>query len=155
MRRQPIPGEQLRDLSGAIWLGLGVLTVSGAVLFGMNPSKYLHNGGFVAKMIVVAVLMLNGLLLHGRLATFRPSALILLAGAVSSVSWYGSLAIAMFKAKVGLSLVSYLSLYALAIVIVWRIYVSLFAKLGRAAPGQGAAPQPATDQALRQQSVAA
>jgi hypothetical protein len=128
VRRQPVPTELIRDLSVAIWLGLAILTASGLVLFAFEPSHYLRISGFVAKMIVVAVLVINGILLHRRIDRFRPSPLMLLAGAISSVSWYGSLTIAMYKSQLHFAVADYLALYCLAIVVVWRVYVSVFAK---------------------------
>ena len=126
VRRQPLPVELLRDLSMAIWLGLSILTVSGLVLFAFEPSRYIHLSGFVAKMVVVAILVLNGSLLHRRLDHFRPSPLMLLGGAVSSVSWYASLTIALFKTQLGLGVAEYLALYGLAVVLVWRMYAGMF-----------------------------
>ena len=128
-RRVPVAGDLLGDLSMVIWLGLAVLTVSGIVLFAQSPATYVHNAGFVAKMVMVAALMLNGALLHRYVRAFRLSRWTLLAGAVSSVSWYGSLLVAVFKNRVALPLWTYLSVYALAVVLVWGAYVMLLARL--------------------------
>jgi hypothetical protein len=129
LTRRPVPVDQLRDLSWVIWLGVAVLTLSGLLLFALSPSSYLHNSGFIAKMVIVGLLILNGAVLHGRITTFRVSLVTLLCGAVSIVSWYGSLIIAMYKSKLHLTVPDYLSLYLLAVVVVWRVYCSLFARL--------------------------
>jgi hypothetical protein len=128
VRRQPVPAELIRDLSLAIWLGLAILTLSGLALFAFNPSLYVHLSGFIAKMIVVVILVINGILLQRRVHRFRPSPLMLLGGAISAVSWYGALTIAMYKSKLGFNVADYLALYALAVVLVWRMYASMFAK---------------------------
>ena len=126
VRGGPFPTDQLKDLSWAIWIGVATLTASGLLLFAMKPTTYLHSSGFVAKMIVVGVLVLNGLVLHARLSTLRLSTVALLFGAISSVSWYASLAIAMFRSKVHLSVIDYMSIYLIAIAIVWRLNWCLY-----------------------------
>jgi hypothetical protein len=126
VRGEPFPTDQLKDLSWAIWIGVATLTASGLLLFAMKPTTYLHSSGFVAKMIVVGVLVLNGLVLHMRLSTLRLSTVALLFGAISSVSWYASMAIAMFRSKVHLSVVDYMSIYLIAIAIVWRLNWRLY-----------------------------
>ena len=126
VRAEPFPIEQLRDLSWAIWIGVATLALSGLLLFAMKPSSYLHSSGFMAKMIVVGVLILNGLVLHVRLSQLRLSMVALLFGAISTVSWYASMAIAMFRGKVHLSVIDFLSLYLIAIVMVWRLNWRLY-----------------------------
>jgi hypothetical protein len=119
----PHPAEQLRYLSQAIWLGLAVLGVSGVALFALQPSAYLHSSGFVAKMIVVAVLMGNGVYLHRQIPKLRIGPTTFLSGSISTVSWYSALAIAMFRGHVQLSVVGYLSVYLAAVAIAWVSYV--------------------------------
>ena len=125
VRHLPYPTDLLRDLSYVIWAGLAVLTASGVALFVEKPSLYLHNSGFVAKLILVAVLMANGVYLHRRLERFTVGPVTLLAGAVSTVSWYGALIIAMFKTQVHLPLVAYLAIYVSAVLVTWVMYRSL------------------------------
>jgi hypothetical protein len=126
VRGGPFPTDQLKDLSWVIWIGVAILTASGLLLFAMKPTSYIHNSGFVAKMIVVGVLILNGLVLHGRLSNLRLSTTTLLIGSISSVSWYAAMAIAMFRSKVHLSVVDYLSIYLMAIAIVWSLNCRLY-----------------------------
>jgi hypothetical protein len=141
-RGGPFPTDQLKDLSWAIWIGVATLTASGLLLFAMKPTTYLHSSGFVAKMIVVGVLILNGLVLHSRLSTLRLSTAALLLGAISTVSWYASMAIAMFRSKVHLSVIDYMSIYLIAIAIVWRLnwrlYEHFASRYGPALPSESA-----------------
>jgi len=125
VRRQPHPTMLLRDLSLAIWFGLAILTASGLALFAESPEPLLHNSGFIAKMVVVAVLMLNGVFLHRQLPDFKLSGGTLLAGAISSVSWYGALLLAMFKTRFHLELTDYLGIYVAAVFLVWTGYTKV------------------------------
>jgi hypothetical protein len=130
VRGGPFPTDLLRDLSWAIWIGIATLTASGLMLFAMKPTTYLHNSGFLAKMIVVGVLVLNGLILHARVPGLRLSPATLLLGAISTVSWYGSMAIAMFKSEVDLSVIDYISIYLIAIAAMWRLNCRLYESFG-------------------------
>lgn len=125
-RRIPVPVASLRDLSYVIWTGLAVLTASGVGLLAESPSVYLHNSGFIAKLVLVAVLMLNGAYLDGRMERFNLGPVTLFAGAVSTVSWYGALVLAMFKTEVRLPLAIYLAAYASAVLVTWNVYRSLY-----------------------------
>ncbi len=125
VRREPHPTALLHDLSLAIWIGLAILTASGLALFADDPGPLLRNNGFIAKLVVVGVLMLNGLLLHRQLPVFKLSGGTLLAGAISSVSWYGALVLAMFKTTLHLELADYLGLYVAAVIVVWTGYIQL------------------------------
>jgi hypothetical protein len=126
VRGGPVPTDLLTDLSWVIWLGVAILTASGLMLFAMKPTTYLDSSGFVAKMIVVGVLILNGLFLHTRLSRLRLSMTTLLFGAISTVSWFGSMAIAMFRNQVHLNVLDYMGTYLVAIVLVWRFNCRLY-----------------------------
>ena len=136
VRGGPIPADLVKDLSWAIWIGVAILTASGLALFEMKPTTYLHSSGFVAKMIVVGVLILNGSVLHARLSKLGLSTATLLFGAISTVSWYASMAIAMFKSEVRLSVIDYLSVYLITIAIVWRLNCRLYERFGSRQRGQ-------------------
>ncbi|MGH9056724.1 MAG: hypothetical protein ACRDYY_12835 [Acidimicrobiales bacterium] len=136
-RTEPAPREQLIHLSRSIWLGLALLGASGAALFALNPSSYLHSAGFIAKMVLVAGLVLNGIFLHPRLSKLRMSRGVVVSGAISVVSWYGSLAIAMFRTELDLTLPAYVSLYALAVAIVSVLYLVVHAHLGSSGGAAG------------------
>lgn len=130
-RSEPQPREHLIHLSQSIWLGLALLGVSGVALFALKPSDYLHSSGFIAKMILVAGLTANGIFLHRRLPRLRVSTATLFSGAVSIVSWYGALAIAMFRSQLNLTLPDYLGLYGLSVVGVSLLYIISHAYLRR------------------------
>jgi hypothetical protein len=141
LRGGPFPSDQLKDLSWAIWIGVAILSASGLLLFALKPTTYIHSSGFVAKMIVVGVLIINGFVLHGQLSKFRLSIATLLFGSISSVSWYGSMAIAMFRDKIHLSVIDYLTIYLMAIAIVWslncRLYDRFLSRYRRGVRGDG------------------
>lgn len=53
------------ELGGwCVSIGLGILLVSGALLFSLDPEKYLASSKFLVKMTVVLLLIINGFLLH-------------------------------------------------------------------------------------------
>ena len=47
-----------------VWIGLGILFVSGLLLFSTNPAGYLDSSKFLIKMGIVLVIFLNGLVFH-------------------------------------------------------------------------------------------
>ena len=67
VRDRVIGAVELRFLrlgSIFVWMGLGVLIVSGALLFSTNPAGYLASSKFVFKMFVVLVILINGIVFH-------------------------------------------------------------------------------------------
>jgi|GEM_PF-4263595 len=120
----------MRYFSKIVWAGIGILSVSGLGLFLMSPSKYLGSPGFLAKMVAVAVLIINGYFLNfyvtARLTTFNFSQkyarsdsawkvrkLSMIFGAVSAVSWYSALFFAEFKDYYHVSFYVYILVYLL------------------------------------------
>lgn len=118
----------MRSFSQVVWIGLGLLVVSGAGMFLSDTDKYLHSTGFMAKMLLVAVLVINGLFLNfystARLTTFnfsqkytkrgaawRARKLSFVFGAISAVTWYSVLGIALFKDFLSLPLFVYIAAY--------------------------------------------
>ncbi|HZX49582.1 MAG TPA: hypothetical protein VFE94_00320 [Candidatus Paceibacterota bacterium] len=89
--------------SKMIWAGLGVLVISGTLLFFLNPEGYMASSKFQLKMTVVAIIIANGIVLHLNfipklkaatkigdinVAEFvRQNPFILVSGVVSMVSW--------------------------------------------------------------------
>lgn len=89
--------------SKMIWTGLAILVISGTLMFFLNPETYMASSKFQLKMLVLAVIILNGLVLHIKfipkfkaatregtmnVAEFiRGNPLILVSGVVSMVSW--------------------------------------------------------------------
>lgn len=54
----------LKIMSVFVWIGLGLLIISGTGLFFTDPEKYTHSTKFIAKMTIVGILTLNGLVFH-------------------------------------------------------------------------------------------
>jgi len=124
----------MRLFSIMIWIGIAILFVSGVGLFLLHPRLYLSIPGFIAKMIFVAVLIINGLFLNyyvtTRLTTFnfsehyarrdaawRARKLSFVFGAVSTTTWYSVIFVAMFKTMLSFTLTEYLLIYFALLVI--------------------------------------
>ncbi len=56
--------ETLDNLSWVIWTGLGILVVTGLLLFYPSSSQLLASSLFLAKMVAVSVILVNGLILN-------------------------------------------------------------------------------------------
>lgn len=101
--------KALKVGSKAIWVGILILVASGALLFFLDPDKYLNSSKFLAKMTIVAVIIANGILYHlyhiPKLArekdtqfTFSNNKKIFLSGAITFASWTFALALGSIKA---------------------------------------------------------
>lgn len=67
MRDVRIEKTELRFMrigSIMVWSGLAILIISWALLFGMDMEKYLDSSKFLAKMSIVAIIVLNGIFFH-------------------------------------------------------------------------------------------
>jgi uncharacterized membrane protein len=124
----------MRSFSAIVWVGIGILTVSGTGLFLLKPAAYLASAGFLAKMVVVGILIVNGLFLNfyttARLTTFnfsekyarhnaawRIRKLSFVFGAISGVSWYAALILAQFKAYYSVSFYTYIAVYGVVLLV--------------------------------------
>ena len=103
----------LRACGTLVWIGLFILIVSGTGIFFLDMEKYLNSNKFLAKMTIVTILMINGVIFHivhiPRLLRHAgqhfPSSdefmhkrpLLLISGAVSVVSWSWALVLGMMK----------------------------------------------------------
>lgn len=107
--------QVLQTISQAIWFGLGLLVLTGIGLYLPDSARLLASSKFVAKVAIVAVLIINGIALHyfvspklvrisfgikhlhqpGELHRLRKLAYAL--GAISIVSWYSAFALGMVK----------------------------------------------------------
>ncbi len=90
-----------------VWVGLGIIVISGALLFFEHPDRYLESSKFLAKMTIVGILIINGIFfhavhiprLHRHIGVHFPSSdefmravpLLLISGTVSVVSWGSAL----------------------------------------------------------------
>ncbi len=131
----------LHVLSEVIWVSLGLFWVSGIGLFLTNISGYLNSSKFMTKMIIIAVIMINGLVLNyyisprlatisfkkshkhmpGEMRRFRKVAFAL--GALSLTSWYLALILGMLR-SIPLSVPVALGVYVL--IVAGAITVSQF-----------------------------
>jgi hypothetical protein len=119
---------RMKILSQVVWVGLGILALSGLGLFLLSPEYFLATPGFLAKMTVVLVLTINGLFLNfyatSRLTSFtftdqypsgsplgRARKLSFLFGSISLVSWYTAFFVAMLKGVFPLPYVGYVIIY--------------------------------------------
>ncbi|MDP3900785.1 MAG: hypothetical protein Q8Q38_00365 [bacterium] len=119
-----------------VWIGIAILLVSGLFLVFENPQRYLASSKFLAKMTIVAVIILNGAVFHlhhiPRLYRhaghhfpssdefMRKAPFLLGSGVVSVVSWVSALVLgASHKLPYGYFTImaGYLVILALALVI--------------------------------------
>ncbi len=99
--------------SKMVWGGLLVIVLSGLGLFLTKPDVYLASSKFQAKMTIVTVIILNGIifhrshlpLMHRHAETHFPSSdefmrrrpLLLASGVISMVSWTSAIILGMLK----------------------------------------------------------
>jgi hypothetical protein len=99
--------------SWSVGIGLGLLILSGLGMFSLDPEKYLASAKFLAKMTIVAVLIVNAFILHNlqiphlehisrndlstRTAFAKNRTVFLLGGVVSVVSWLSALTLGAFR----------------------------------------------------------
>ncbi len=97
-----------------VWVGLGVLILSGIGLFTTDPALYMESSKFLAKMSIVLIIAINGVLFHtshlprierhagGHLPSsdefMRKKTFLLSSGAVSFVSWTAALILGSLRA---------------------------------------------------------
>lgn len=122
--------KTLRVLSGIIWIAIILVVLSGIALYASNPARYNETPKFLAKMIIVVVILANGLLLNlyisphlseikfeketrQQLRQFRKIAFA--SGAISLTSWYSALVLGSLR-KIPLTLTTILSVYVILLV---------------------------------------
>lgn len=124
----------LHQVSQVIWVGLGILILSGIGLYLPNMEALNMSTKFISKVIIVAIILLNGILLNmyispkminisfrkkhkhhpGELLRLRRAAFA--SGAVSIVSWYSAFLLGMLK-SVPLSVAQILFIYFCCLVL--------------------------------------
>ena len=116
IRDEKISHTEMRFLqlgSKMVWFGLFIIIVSGFLIFYENSEKYLNSSKFLAKMTVVAVIIVNGAVFHAvhipRLRRhvgahfpssdefIRKAPLLIASGAISMVSWLSALILGVLK----------------------------------------------------------
>ncbi|MES3004863.1 MAG: hypothetical protein V4690_01970 [Patescibacteria group bacterium] len=106
--------EFMQMNSRIVWIGVGVLLVSGILLFMTDPARYMDSSKFLAKITIVLVIVLNGFAFHiihipnlkkhigmkfAESEVFRNKSTFLLAsGAVSVTSWIFTVVLGMLRA---------------------------------------------------------
>lgn len=148
--------SRMKILSQVVWVGLGILALSGLGLFLLSPEYFLASPGFLAKITVVLVLTINGLFLNfyatSRLSSFtftdhyppgsplgRARRLSFLFGSISLVSWYAAFFIAMLKSVFSLPYPTYIVLYlsvVTAAVVVGQLIERRLSKKSVTSPSQ-------------------
>ena len=99
--------------SRTVWVGLFLIIFSGVTLFSLNPDGYLNSSKFLTKMLVAAVLTINGAIFHFKHLPFlraqvdkdltisgefrKKSIGLFISGAVSSTSWFAALILGMLR----------------------------------------------------------
>ncbi len=146
----------LNTLSNVIWFALALLVATGAGLFLQNPDALLASSKFVGKMVVVAVIIINGAFLNiiiapqllkfsflsSRQETGAPRRMRRLAfalGAISITSWYTAFILGTLRGipiSVGVFLACYALLLALAIA-GSQVMETAYNKKGRSAAESG------------------
>jgi len=105
--------EFMQMNSRTVWIGVAILVVSGILLFMTDPARYLDSSKFMAKVTIVAVIIINGLAFHfahipnmkkhigmkfAESSAFRDKSSFLLAsGAVSVTSWIFTVVLGMLR----------------------------------------------------------
>lgn len=127
--------QMLSTLSETIWLALGMAILTGAALFMPEATAYAGTPKFLAKMVVVAVIVLNGAFLNlyiapklvkisfaephhhkeGELGRARRIAFAL--GPISIVSWYSAFILGSLPAATPLSFFMFLKIYFFLLII--------------------------------------
>jgi hypothetical protein len=123
--------EALSIVSMVIFVGLGILYLSGTALVLSDPERYLNSSKFLTKLFIVVVITLNGILLHklitpklihihwhkGHQAQYRNIRKLAFAcGAVSVISWFTSFILGTVK-TIPVNTIQGISIYLGVIVI--------------------------------------
>ncbi len=131
-----INSDELRfmKLGGkVVWFGLLILVLSGILLFSTDPQYYLASTKFLAKLSIVAVIIINGIIfhfihfphIHGHLGLpFRDSPsfikripVLMISGGVSVTSWIFAVVLGVLS-KVSFSYSEIMLFYLFILVII-------------------------------------
>lgn len=111
-----INSDELRFMklgSRLVWFGLGLLVLSGIFIVSTDPEKFLNSDKFLAKMTIVGVIIVNGIIFHlmhiphikkhlelkfSQSKTFmKRASFILISGAISTISWITTIILGVLK----------------------------------------------------------
>jgi len=103
----------LKSSSGVVWVGLLLLVMSGIGLFTLNAEVLMGSTKFLAKMTIVAILIVNGIVFHTkhlpliesrvgkpfftREATKKGTSYLFLSGVISVSSWIYTLVLGVLR----------------------------------------------------------
>lgn len=127
--------QMLSTLSETIWLALGLVIMTGTALFIPDAAQYVETPKFLAKMVVVFVIVLNGAFLNlyiapklvkisfaephhhkeGELGHARR--IVFAMGSMSIVSWYSAFILGSLPVTINLTFWTFLKIYLLLLVI--------------------------------------
>jgi ABC-type xylose transport system permease subunit len=115
-----------------VWFGLFLFFVSGVLLTSLDPERYFASSKFIAKMVIVGVIVVNGIIFHMThlkrlkkcIGVYLPSSrdfqkyskAMYISGAISVVSWTFALVLGAFR-SVPYSPIDILLVYGLAVVV--------------------------------------
>lgn len=115
-----------------VWTGVVILVISGILLVSTEPTKYLASTKFLAKITIVGIIILNGVIFHAlhlphiykhldiellQSESFMKKAnFVLISGAISTTSWISTVILGMLK-TVPYSFTQIFSLYLIIVFI--------------------------------------
>ena len=131
----------MRTLSRAIWFSLAILVLTGVALYIPQANELNHSAKFLAKMVVVAVIIINGIFLnlfvapklvkisfeetrkHQPEKLHRERKIAFALGVVSIISWYSAFLLGMLR-NISMSFSSLILIYVLLLLL--GIFVSQY-----------------------------
>ncbi len=129
MRISRFEANVLKNVSYSVWFGLFLAIVSGGLLFMAHPAALLASDKFIAKLLILLVVIINGLILHfrihptltriyfGKRHTPQKAELAggtrmaFLCGAISVTSWFSVFLLGMLPRSFSASLAAILTVY--------------------------------------------
>jgi uncharacterized membrane protein len=122
----------LKTGSTFVWIGLGILLISGLLLFSTDPNTYMQSDKFLSKMTIVGLLAINGLFFHkwhmptirkhkdqefNSLKHFKKArAWLVISGVISMTSWTFALVLGAWRG-IPFSYWQIMGVYATAVII--------------------------------------
>lgn len=104
--RQTLDMKEVRKHHWIISIGLAVLIITGGLMFLGHTNRLLSNPAFIAKMVFVAFLVINSVVIHflmdiAETRTYKSLSNkekfpLLISGAVSTIGWLGAIVCAAF-----------------------------------------------------------
>ena len=142
----------LKTTGRLVWIGIGILLVTGFAMLVMSNFAFLYDAAFQVKMIVVGIIIVNGILLHKIHIPFlstiskaenidndmnrnfdhwKSFKLMFVSGSVSAVSWLTVIILGSMRTldmSFGLIMLSYVAVLGLALIIGQLLVYFMFPK---------------------------